>query len=248
MSTVPESDSAPGESSAQSSSPPVSRPTDDAAPREVAEIPGTETAGTAAGPLLSEHSPAALERTDGQDPPVSAEGDPAASAEGKVVQDPPASNEATVEAVPSVADVVLRFSGTYLLTTGPDGPAAVPGLQITFDGAGITVAKDNGTAVWSTTWVETAELATPERSKLPDGRSGVVVVVTTRLERTHRFVVPAEKPAALEAALGSLAHRHGVAPLPTVKTQSLPIVIGAVVVAAAAVAVLLLAAGHVIHL
>ena len=149
---------------------------------------------------------------------------------------------------PDPADVALRFSGAYLLTVGPDGPVAVPGLQMTFDRAGVTLAKKDGAAVWSAAWPEIGELSTPERSKLPDGSDGVVVVVTTRLGQSHRFVVPAEDAAALESALNSLAHHHDVAPSAAVKTQSWPLVIGAVLMAGAAVTVLLLAAGHVIRL
>jgi hypothetical protein len=143
---------------------------------------------------------------------------------------------------------LLRFAGVYLLTSGPQGPTAVPGLQLALDEAGVTLAKGDGTAVWSAPWDEIAELAWPERSKLPDGDSGVVVVITTRQQRAHRFVVPAAQPAALEAALDSLARRHQVAPPAVEHAQPAPLVIGAIAVAAVVIAVLLLAAGHIIHL
>lgn len=142
----------------------------------------------------------------------------------------------------------LRFDGVYLLTSGPDGPTAVPGLHLALEDGGVTLAKGDGSPVWTAGWDQVAEVATPERSTLPDGTSGVVLVVTTRQDRSHRFVVPAGQPAALEAALGSLARSHGVAPPPPEPTQPVALVVGVIAVVAVVVAVLLLAAGHVIHL
>ena len=175
--------------------------------------------------------------------PVQVPGTPAATPDPAPV---PAPTPEVQQAVP--VQTVLRFAGVYLLTAGPQGPTAVPGLQLALDEAGVTLAKGDGTTVWSAPWGEIAELATPERSKLPDGGTGLVVVVTTRQQRSHRFVVPADQPSALESALDSLARRHQVAPALTPRTQPAALVIGAVVVAAVVVAVLLLAAGHVIHL
>ncbi len=147
--------------------------------------------------------------------------------------DVPAPEIATVPVSEGRAvETVLRFSGVYLLTTGPQGLTAVPGLQLTLDGTGLTVAKNDDEVVWTAPWGEVAELATPEPSKLPDGADGLVVVVTTREKRSHRFV----------------ARRFIVVPRATPRSQSAPVVVGAIVIAAAVVAALLLAAGHVVHL
>jgi len=157
---------------------------------------------------------------------------------------PPPGDDGT----PSSGPTHLELSDVYLLTEGPDGPAAVPGLRLGLDDQKVTLAKGDGTVVWSTPWENVAELATPERSKLPDGEDGVVLVVTPHQERAHRFVVPSESPPSLEATLESVARRHGVAADPPERTLPAYIVAGAVVVVAGTVAILLLAAGHIVHL
>ena len=142
----------------------------------------------------------------------------------------------------------LRFGGVYLLANGPDGPTAIPDLQLEFGERGVTLSKDDDTIVWAAPWAEIAQLATPERSKPPDGANGVVLVITPHAARAHRFVVPADRPAALEAALNSLARRQHIAPDRPERSQSVVLVTGVIVVVVAVVVVLLLAADHLIHL
>lgn len=199
---------------------------------------------------LPQQSPAPTTTTPGTPPASAVVAQPAAA------QSPVAGAPTPLPAVPLdpatqlalPVQTALRFPDVYLLTSGPQGPTAIPGLQLGLDDAGITLSKYDGAAVWAAGWAEIAEVATPERSRLPDGGNGVVVVVTTRQQRSHRFVVPAARPAALEEALDSLARRHAVAPPPPQRSQPALAVIGAIVVVGAIVLVLLLAAGHVIHL
>lgn len=146
------------------------------------------------------------------------------------------------------AGTALRFDGTFLLTSGPDGPTAVPGLTLQLDDAGVALSKSDGAPVWACGWDEISELAAPERSKLPDGGHGVLVVITATDGRSHRFVVPATRPATVEAAVDSLARRRKVWPERPQRSQPAVVVAAVLVVLAGALAVLLLQAGHVIQL
>jgi hypothetical protein len=142
----------------------------------------------------------------------------------------------------------LRLSGVFLLTEGPDGPTAVPGLTLELTRAGLSIAKMDETPVWSASWEDVVELATPERSRLPDGASGVVLTVETSRGRIHRFVLPSREPDRLEAALETLADQMGISPARRPRHHSPVLAILVLLATAAAVTVLLLAAGHVIHL
>jgi len=142
----------------------------------------------------------------------------------------------------------LRFGGTYLLTSGPQGPTAVPDLVLELDDSGVALSKADATAVWRADWDGIAGLATPERSRVPDGGHGVVVVITERSGRSHRFVVPARRPARVESALDTLARGHDASPERPERSLPVLVVVAVVVLLAAALALLLLAAGHIIHL
>ncbi len=141
----------------------------------------------------------------------------------------------------------LRFSGVYLLASLADGLGAVPNLVLELGEGGVTLSKEDDVTIWTTPWEDVAEIATPERSDLPDGSKGLVCVVTTRQRRSHRFVIASGDPSALEAALFSFAIEHGVRT--DVPERSVPAIIaGAVLLATTAVVtLLLLMAGHVIH-
>lgn len=141
-----------------------------------------------------------------------------------------------------------EFSGVYLLTTGPDGPTAVAGLRLSLGDQGATLTKPDFTKVWSANWTEIESLSTPERSTLPDGAPGVVLMVTPRLGRSHRFVIPASEAGALEEIIESTAVSHGLAAHLSDR-QPNPFVVGLLVaVVALIVAGLLLVAGHVMSL
>src|ERR1700744_4359325 len=57
----------------------------------------------------------------------------------------------------------------YLLTDGPDGDVAIPGLALTFGEAGVALCKRDGEPVWDGAWGSLEELSFVERSLLPDG-------------------------------------------------------------------------------
>ncbi len=87
-----------------------------------------------------------------------------------------------------------------------------------------------------------------ERSSLPDGRNGVVILVVERGHRRHRFVLPTDDPASTEASIRSCAAEHGLRTTSPVRGTA-RLLTGSIVLAAAAViTVLLLSAVHVIHL
>ncbi|MHB8220927.1 MAG: hypothetical protein ACYDHU_11510 [Acidimicrobiales bacterium] len=124
----------------------------------------------------------------------------------------------------------------------------MPGLRLEFGAAGLSLTKFDGSPVWAARWDQVDELATPERSRLPDQGDGVVLVVGTNDRCSHRFVLPSDEPAALEAVLETIARNHGAHRTGARRAQPLVIVVSAIVIVAAVAIVLVLAAGHVIHL
>ncbi len=136
----------------------------------------------------------------------------------------------------------------YLLTEGREGAVAVPHLTLTFRDSGIRLDKADGEPVWDSKWSGLDEMAPVERSVLPDGRAGVVVVVVERGRRhSHRFVLGTDDAAVTEAAIRDRAAAHGLrsrAPRRAVSRLLLALVVMA---ALGAMAALLLSAAHVIH-
>ncbi|MCL4445353.1 MAG: hypothetical protein M1134_00540 [Actinobacteria bacterium] len=172
---------------------------------------------------------------------------------------------------PSLEDSLL-FSGVFLLTTGPEGPTAVPSLHLAVGKSGIRLEKSGGTQVWEAPWKDIEELSACDRSSLPTGGQGVVLAVTVRAPRheTHRFVVPSRRPDNLELSITSISALYNASgssafpidrstPPPTPREvlekgesteESIPAIVTVAVVLAATVAVtfLLLAAGNIVKL
>jgi hypothetical protein len=143
----------------------------------------------------------------------------------------------------------LEFDGVHVLTAGPQGNVAIPGLALTIDSSGIILSKPDGTTVWFSAWHDVLELSTHERTRLDDGSTGLVLMVTTTAHRAHRFVVPTPDPRMLDAEITSIARQLGVEAPGSEEPASIPMVVRLVLAATAVVGiVLLLAAGHVIHL
>lgn len=109
-------------------------------------------------------------------------------------------------------DRSLLFAGVFLLTTGPEGPTAVPSLRLRMDEMGICLEKADETHVWSSPWSEIEELSASSRSKLSTGGHGVVVAITVRgqHQETHQFVVPTRRPDNLEQSITSISALYGV--------------------------------------
>ena len=137
----------------------------------------------------------------------------------------------------------------HLLTDGGEGQIAVPHLTLTFAPTGMELDKADGEEVWSSTWTQLQELSPVERSVLPDGRDGVVILVVEREDRRrHRFVLPTDDVASTEATIRRRAVAHGLrtrSPRPAV---SRALTASIVLAAAAVMAALLLSAAHVIRL
>ena len=135
----------------------------------------------------------------------------------------------------------------YLLTTGPEGELAVPHLTLTFLDSGLVLDKVDGERVWDCDWAELEEMSPAERSVLPDGRAGVVIVVVQRARQgRHRFVLATDDALATETAVRARAAAHGV-PSSARPAVSRLLMVGIVLAALATMAALLLSAAHVIH-
>ena len=67
--------------------------------------------------------------------------------------------------------------GVYLLADWPVSDVAVPDLTLTFRDSGLALHKADGEPVWASAWSDIDELSAVERSVLPDGRDGVVILV-----------------------------------------------------------------------
>ena len=138
--------------------------------------------------------------------------------------------------------------GVYLLTAGPEGELAVPHLTLTFLDSGLALDKADGNPVWDSSWAELEEISPVERSVLPDGRAGVVVVVVERGRRgRHRFVLATDDPVGTEAAVRARAAAHGLRTRSGRPAVSRLLMVGIVVAALATITALLLSAAHVIH-
>jgi hypothetical protein len=136
----------------------------------------------------------------------------------------------------------------YLLTAGADGPVAVPHLRLTFRVSGLELDKADGELVWDCDWSDLVEMAPVERSVLPDGKDGVVMVVVEReRRRRHRFVLATDDAEATEEFIRGRAGAHGLRtrwPRPAV---SRPLTLAIVSASAVTLTLLLLSAVHVIH-
>ena len=136
----------------------------------------------------------------------------------------------------------------YLLTEGAEGDVAVPHLALTFLDSGLTLGKADGEPVWDSPWSQLEEMSPVERSVLPDGRDGVVMVVVERgRRRRHRFVLATDDVASTEDAIRGLAAAHGLRTRSTRPAVSRPLTVAVVVAALATTAALLLSAAHVFH-
>ncbi|HWD55223.1 MAG TPA: hypothetical protein VG346_08870 [Acidimicrobiales bacterium] len=136
----------------------------------------------------------------------------------------------------------------YLLTEGTDGEIAVPRLTLTFRDSGLELDKADGESVWDCDWSELQEMTPVERSVLPDGREGVVMVVVERdRRRRHRFVLATDDAEATEGSIRGRAGTYGLRtrwPRPAVSRLLIVALVGA---ASVTLALLLLSADHVIH-
>jgi hypothetical protein len=135
----------------------------------------------------------------------------------------------------------------YLLTGVGDDRVAIPDLALTFGGTGIELAKADGEVVWHCAWAQLDELSTSERSILPDGSDGVVVVVVEHGGRQHRFVFPTNQPSELEAAIRARAVAHRIRTFEPPQAVSRTLTVAVVVATIATLTVLLLSAAHVLH-
>jgi hypothetical protein len=136
----------------------------------------------------------------------------------------------------------------YLLTEGAEGDVAVPHLALTFLDSGLTLDKADGEPVWDSPWSRLEEMSPVERSVLPDGRDGVVILVVERdrLHR-HRFVLATDDAASTEDAIRVRAAVHGLRTRSARPAVSRLLTVVVVVAALATLTALLLSAAHVLH-
>lgn len=136
----------------------------------------------------------------------------------------------------------------YLLTAGSEGTVAVPNLRLTFRDSGLELDKADGDMVWDCDWSDLVEMAPTERSVLPDGKDGVVMVVVEREgRRRHRFVLATEDADATEDFIRRRAGEHGLRtrwPRPAVSRLLTFVIVAAFAVT---MTLLLLSAVHVIR-
>lgn len=145
-------------------------------------------------------------------------------------------------------DEAWTVPDVYLLTAGSDGTVAVPGLRLTFRQRGLELHKADGEMVWDCDWSDLVEMAPSERSVLPGGKDGVVMVVVERHRRRHhRFVLATDDAEATEADIRGRAGSHGLRtrwPRPAVSRLLTLVVVAAFAIT---LTLLLLSAVHVIR-
>jgi hypothetical protein len=148
---------------------------------------------------------------------------------------------------PSDSEETWLLSEVYLLTDGRDGRIAIPRLQLDLGPTGIRLAKENADIAWSCRWDALSELSSAERSVLPNGNEGVVLVMVERAGRRHRFVIPTDEPTALESRLRRLAVNHRLYTRNPARAVSGGLTLAVVAGSVGTLTVLLLSAAHVIH-
>ncbi len=134
----------------------------------------------------------------------------------------------------------------YLLTEGAEGEVAVPNLALTFDVDGVELEKSDGETVWDRPWVELDEMSPVERSVLPDGRDGVVILVVERGgRRRHRFVLSSDDAELTETSIRERADAHGLRTSTPQAAVSRVLIVAIGLALGATLTVLLLSAAHV---
>jgi hypothetical protein len=119
-------------------------------------------------------------------------------------------------------------------------------LDLTFLDRWISVDKSDGEEVSRAAWSD-LELSTGQRSELPGGRDGVVIVVVERGGlRRHQFVLPTDDPASTESSVQAHARAHRLRTNPPQRAVSRGLTIAVAVAAVATLTALLLSAEHVI--
>jgi hypothetical protein len=134
----------------------------------------------------------------------------------------------------------------YLVTEGLAGEVAVPHLTLTFLELGLSLAMPDGEPVWEPSWDGLDEISVVERSILPDGGDGVLIVVVEKGRKLrHRFVVGTGDPASTEEAIRVRAAAHGLRTAAPHRAVSRWLIALVIVAAVGAMAALLLSAAHV---
>jgi hypothetical protein len=150
---------------------------------------------------------------------------------------------------PPMAQDAWTVPDVYLLTEGAEGQVAVPDLALTFDARGIELEKSDGESVWACPWDKLDEMSPVERSVLPDGRDGVVLVVVERDgRRRHRFVLGADHAEVAEEWIRERADSHGLRTTSPQATVSRLLLVAIGLAFGATLTILLLSAAHVIRL
>ncbi|HYA67683.1 MAG TPA: hypothetical protein VED63_03025 [Acidimicrobiales bacterium] len=109
---------------------------------------------------------------------------------------------AAVEARAGAEAVVMPDA--FLLTEDANGQLAVPSLTLVVDATGLTVVKPDGLAGAVVAWDDIVDLQAAGRMRTPTGAPGLVLEAVTAA-RTHRFMVPDDRPDELERRIGAMA-------------------------------------------
>jgi hypothetical protein len=137
--------------------------------------------------------------------------------------------------------------GAGFLEIGDDGSGSTtPDSALDLDGEGVRLSRPEGDTLWSAPWSDVSMLGITDEGRLPDGRRGVVVAVTTSDHEDRLIAVASRRPGASAARIRATARRHRVDPDRPDRRVPLLIALGFVVVSGALVTWLLLVAGHVV--
>lgn len=110
--------------------------------------------------------------------------------------------------VPPASAEVLVMPDAFLLTEDASGQLAVPSLTLVVDATGLTVVKPDGVAGALLAWDDIVDLQVPGRMRTPTGTPGLVLEAVTAA-RTHRFMVPDDRPDELERRIAEMASGPG---------------------------------------
>ncbi|MFZ0668259.1 MAG: hypothetical protein WAM97_21100 [Acidimicrobiales bacterium] len=112
---------------------------------------------------------------------------------------------------------VLELDGVWLSTDSPEGPWQVPGLSVTADSRGLTIAGANTVTERTIPWSQTTRFSCHQPTRLRDGSPATVLEIGLANGRTLQLLlpvslVPPSETLVVETELSAMSNRFRRSP------------------------------------